>query len=71
MAAYRLYFVGANGHFADVEVLDCRDDDAAIKASKQHADGRAMELWQHERMVATFPAQPHDGPPPPFAPGRA
>ncbi len=71
MAAYRQYSVGTDGHSAGVAVLDCPDDGAAIWASRQHADGRAMELCLYDRMVTTFPAEPLEGPPPPFAPGRA
>ena len=55
MTDYRLYFRGADGHFLGIVELDCPDDEAALESVAAHADGRAMELWQRQRLVKTFP----------------
>ena len=56
MHAYRLYFVGDDGHFKGVEVIEADDDDAAIKAAREFAGKLPMELWESARKVETFPA---------------
>jgi hypothetical protein len=56
MHAYRLYFVGQDGHFTGVEVIEADDDDAAIKAARKHAGTLPMELWDLKRKVMVFPA---------------
>lgn len=53
---YRLYFLDQDGHIRHLVVLDCDDDEAAIRATDEHANGQAMELWQTGRMVRYFPA---------------
>ncbi len=53
---YRLYFLRA-GHIAQAAVLQCESDRDAIVAAGNHADGRAMELWEHARMVKAFAAE--------------
>lgn len=56
MHAYRLYFVGIDGHFANVEVIEADDDADAILAAGKHAGARPMELWDGARKVQMFPA---------------
>lgn len=52
MTAYRLYFVGSDGHIAGPpEVVECADDQAAIEAAKQLLDGKAIEVWDKARIV--------------------
>jgi hypothetical protein len=64
MRGYRLYFKRPDGHFAGVKELACPDNDAAIETARQHADGRAMELWEQARQVKAFPAGKPPLPPP-------
>jgi len=52
---YRLYFYEA-GHIVRVAEFSCEDDAAAVKRVAEHADGRAMELWERGRLVKGFPA---------------
>ena len=56
MQTYRLYFLGANGHFAHAIAFECDSDEEAIETVKAHVDGRPMELWQQARKVMDFPA---------------
>jgi hypothetical protein len=58
MADYRVYFVGADGHFFDAVALVCADDAEAIEKAKQLAHGHDIELWQLDRKVATFTHKP-------------
>jgi hypothetical protein len=58
MHAYRLYYVGLDGHFTGVEVIEADDDDAAIQAARSFAGSRPMELWDGAKKVRIFPATP-------------
>jgi hypothetical protein len=33
------------------DVIECRDDDEAIKKAKQQLDGLAIEVWHGSRLV--------------------
>lgn len=54
MPAYRLYFLGDDGHIVSAVQLDCQDDHQAISQARDHADGRPMELWEGARKVRIF-----------------
>jgi hypothetical protein len=56
MPAYRLYFLGDDGHIVRALELDCRHDSQAISQAEHHADGRAMELWEGARQIQVFGA---------------
>ena len=56
MEAYRLYFIGPDGHFSGVEVIEAADDEAATGAARKHIGARRMELWQLHRHIKDFPA---------------
>jgi hypothetical protein len=58
VAYYRLYFK-VGGHISDVAEFVCDDDRAALERVAGVRDGRAMELWELSRLVATWEAQPH------------
>jgi hypothetical protein len=49
---YRVYTVDEDGHFADRVDIVCPDDEFALKAAKQFADGHAAELWEGGRFIA-------------------
>jgi hypothetical protein len=44
MPDYRIYTVGADGHFVVVEDLECADDQEAIQKGAQAAKGSGIEL---------------------------
>jgi hypothetical protein len=54
MADYRVYIIGADGHFLRSVELVCPDDEKAQEFAKQLVDGHDVELWERDRKVATF-----------------
>ncbi|HEX4555738.1 MAG TPA: hypothetical protein VH249_17230 [Xanthobacteraceae bacterium] len=52
MPHYRIYFVGADGHFTSAAEVTYRDDAEAIEAAKGIAGGKKVELWSGRRRVA-------------------
>jgi hypothetical protein len=64
MRAYRLYFIGDDGHFKGVEVIEAVDDEAAITVAQTHIGACAMELWNLGTHVCSFPVQPNGQQPP-------
>ena len=48
MTDYRVYIVGAEGHFCDVVPLACGEDEEAIRLARELAIDRDVELWQLE-----------------------
>jgi hypothetical protein len=52
---YRLFFMGSRGHFEGVIEMEAEDDELAILAAEDLADGRAMELWRLAVCVKSFP----------------
>ena len=55
---YRLYFLDRANHIRHTVDLDCEDDAQAIRMVEQHADRRAMELWQASRLVKVYAVRP-------------
>jgi hypothetical protein len=51
MAEYRIYVVGADGHFVGCEALVCDDDVEAIEKAKRLVQANDIELWCGERLV--------------------
>lgn len=58
MPLYRFYRMNKAGHIDGMpEIVDCSDDDDAVAKAKKHADGRAIEVWDLGRCVATVQAR--------------
>jgi hypothetical protein len=57
MLSYRLYFLGREGRFTRAVGFECSCDEEALRAVEDHADGRAMELWQQARKVRAYAPQ--------------
>ena len=56
MRTYRIYFLDYGAHIsAPPIVIECADDDDAIKQAKQYIDGKDIELWRGDFRVAKFP----------------
>jgi hypothetical protein len=62
MRAYRLYYIGRDGHYADVSEIIGENDDAAIAIAANQARRRPAELWERYRRVKVFPAPPKGRP---------
>lgn len=58
MREYQAYVIGEDGHIVQRIDLTCADDDAARERAKALVDGRAIELWQSDRKIATFEPDP-------------
>jgi hypothetical protein len=52
MVDYRIYIIGADGHFYRSVLLDCMNDEEAVEQAKKQLDGHDIELWQLDRKVA-------------------
>lgn len=57
MTEYRLYTVGADGHFIGYEPLVCRDDGEAVVKAKRLVNGHAIEVWSGARFVIGLKAE--------------
>jgi hypothetical protein len=54
MSGYYAYFTGDDGHITNRVTILAANDEEAKERAKQLVDGRAVELWQEGRKVATF-----------------
>ena len=58
MPEYRVYIIGADGHFTSAVPLICPDDEAAKEQAAQLVDGHDVELWERARKIAWFGQKP-------------
>ena len=57
MPAYRVYPVTPEGQVAGPpHVLDCADDQEAIRKAAQYTNGMSVELWDGARFIVRFPS---------------
>ena len=56
MQHYRTYFLDENGHISNAIDMKCTDDEQAKECAKKFISGRAAELWQEDRLIATYAA---------------
>ena len=61
MITYRIYTIGSDGHFANIEVAECVDDKDVVEKALAQANGRALEIWDHKRFVVRLPGDPPKG----------
>jgi hypothetical protein len=53
MANYRIYVLDKDDHVREPpQVFDCPDDAAAVEKASPLLNGRAVEVWDHSRLVA-------------------
>jgi hypothetical protein len=53
MPAYRAFLLDQSGHITQPpQVLDCTDDDAAVKEAQKLVNGCNVEVWDRERFIA-------------------
>lgn len=60
MPCYRLFYRDpASGRFVGSDVLgECADDRAALMQLADHVNGREVELWDRDRLVAILKSVP-------------
>ncbi len=53
MPAYRFYTMSTDGHIAGPpKVLDCVEDQEALRHASNLVDGHAIEVWDGARFIA-------------------
>ena len=58
MQTYRLYFIDRADVMARApELIECPDDDEAVRRAEQLAGDFAIELWESMPLVGSFPAK--------------
>jgi hypothetical protein len=55
---YRIYVRDHAGHVVSTQALDTESEAAALERARSHVGGRAIELWQKDRLVRRFPPRP-------------
>lgn len=56
MFYYRLYYFNDNNRIFDFKETECDGDQAAMLFAHERRNGRAMELWNKERLVLRLEA---------------
>ena len=52
MTMYRVYVIEADGHTASPpKIVECADDQAAIRLAWQYLDGKAVEIWREANRI--------------------
>jgi len=58
MGNYRAYILGDDHHIIErVDLVACKDDEAATRCAKLLVVGQIVELWDGHRLIATFEPQ--------------
>jgi hypothetical protein len=56
LPSYRIYFLNSEGHVDGPPIVIAgANDEEARQTAKQYIDGKDIELWDGERMVAKIP----------------
>jgi hypothetical protein len=56
MPDYRIFKMGNDGKISGpAQVIDCADEQEAIRTASQALDGKAAELWEGARFIIRFP----------------
>ena len=58
MLGYRLYYLGADGHFSGSVEFEAEHDRAAMMRAESKRRGQAAELWERSRQVWVFDGYP-------------
>ena len=51
MPMYRIYTFEGGHVRAPPQVIECQNDEAAVKKAKQLLDGTLIEVWEKERCI--------------------
>jgi hypothetical protein len=56
---YRIYTFDKGGHVREPpKVIECQDDEAAVKEAKQLLDGKLIEVWEKARRIVRLDPDP-------------
>jgi hypothetical protein len=56
MTEYRVYTLDYDAHIGQpAKIITCADDAEAVERTWQLMDGKDLELWEGDRLVARFP----------------
>ena len=58
MTQYQAYIIDSDDKFKNSVMLECSDDEVALKRAKQLVGGHHVELWQYTRKIATLDHKP-------------
>ena len=61
MITYRIYTIGLDGHFANIEVAECADDNEVVGRALAQTYAGAVEIWDYKRFVARLPSDAPKG----------
>jgi hypothetical protein len=59
MTQYQAYIIDSDDQFKNSVMLECSDDEVALKRAKQLVGGHHIELWQYTRKIATLDHNGH------------
>ena len=51
MPTYRIYTFEGGHVRKPPKIIECQDDEAAVKEAKQFLDGKLIEVWEKERCI--------------------
>jgi hypothetical protein len=52
MPTYRIYTFDKGGHLREPpQLIECQNDEAAVREAKQLLDGKRMEVWEKTRCI--------------------
>jgi len=55
MPTYRIYTFDEGGHVLEPpKVIECENDEAAVKEAKQLLNGKFIEVWKKARRIIRF-----------------
>jgi hypothetical protein len=64
MKGYRVYYINSANHVVDALDLACQDETTAVYKANRLGAGRALELWESDRLIVRFPTVGVSAPPP-------
>ncbi len=55
MKGYRVYYINSADRIVDALDLACEDETTAVYQANRLGNGRALELWERDRLIVRFP----------------
>jgi hypothetical protein len=64
MKGYRVYYINSADQMVGAVDLACQHETTAVYQANRLGNGRALELWERDRLIARFPTMSWFLPPP-------